>query len=551
MDERKPIGKTTASKGEPNTSYEFKFWLADEDDVKLNPLDFVTVVNEKGDKTVGIVQEIYHYTDADSHITNYIGSDLGNVSGSIPPHRISTNIAKVSVIKNIPKDIENKRELYMPIPINVPVYYPNTDEISQALGVNNLKGEKIPVGIITQGNGEDIPIFADSAYLIGKESAHVNATGISGLASKTSYLMFLLFALYQKLEKMSAVIFNVKGGDLLHLHEKANDLTQQDLRMYELLEMEPKPFDEDKITYYLPLGDNGRPKSDNSPANYKIYAYELADIYDSLDLLFANYPDQWGTLDLFTNYIKENWKNGLITFKKYIGNNNYKTFNVSNWYELRNLDPKAIGETVYNEVTHRTPNRILRILKKITSDSIFVNNRNNEVYLGEEVKKDIKSGKIMVVDIFKLPLALQALVIGDIMKRINELFSGTSGNDIPPMVIFIDELNTFAPDETNPNPVNEQIIEISRKGRFRKISLFGAQQFKSEVHKQVWGNCTLHVIGKSPAAELRTPAYANLSQSEKQLIDTLLQGEVVLNYKLWRNSVKVRFPRPPYKRVES
>ena len=48
-----------------------------------------------------------------------------------------------------------------------------------------------------QGAGEEdrvrLTVNMDSKYLIGPEGAHLNISGISGLAAKTSYAMFLLY----------------------------------------------------------------------------------------------------------------------------------------------------------------------------------------------------------------------------------------------------------------------------------------------------------------------------------------------------------------------
>jgi DNA helicase HerA-like ATPase len=123
--------------------------------------------------------------------------------------------------------------------------------------------------------------------------------------------------------------------------------------------------------------------------------------------------------------------------------------------------------------------------------------------------------------------------------------------EIPPLIIFIDELNTFAPASETLNPVTELIIEIARKGRARKTALFGAQQFKSEVHKQIWGNCTLNILGRTGSAELRTAPYGELDENTKNSILNLAQGEMVLSFRVWRYPIKVTFPKPPYKRPKT
>ena len=45
-----------------------------------------------------------------------------------------------------------------------------------------------------------ISVDMDADYLIGPEGAHLNISGVSGLATKTSYAMFILSAIQQQAE---------------------------------------------------------------------------------------------------------------------------------------------------------------------------------------------------------------------------------------------------------------------------------------------------------------------------------------------------------------
>ncbi len=74
-------------------------------------------------------------------------------------------------------------------------------------------------------NKISVPINFNSDFLIGPEGAHLNISGISGLATKTSYAMFLLQALQQTMTDVAFVVLNVKGFDLLRLDENNPTLT--------------------------------------------------------------------------------------------------------------------------------------------------------------------------------------------------------------------------------------------------------------------------------------------------------------------------------------
>ena len=66
-----------------------------------------------------------------------------------------------------------------------------------ALGLDSVK-HPIPAGYIRMYDGSNaklLPVNFNSHFLIGPEGAHLNISGISGLASKTSYAMFLMKAI--------------------------------------------------------------------------------------------------------------------------------------------------------------------------------------------------------------------------------------------------------------------------------------------------------------------------------------------------------------------
>ena len=70
---------------------------------------------------------------------------------------------------------------------------------------------------------DDEPIYVNLDFVDGTRGAHVNISGISGVATKTSYATFLLYSIFHsgllgaEAHNTKALIFNVKGEDLLFL----------------------------------------------------------------------------------------------------------------------------------------------------------------------------------------------------------------------------------------------------------------------------------------------------------------------------------------------
>ena len=51
---------------------------------------------------------------------------------------------------------------------------------------------KVPIGLSRDGE----PVFANLDFLDGTRGAHVNISGVSGVATKTTYATFLLYSLF-------------------------------------------------------------------------------------------------------------------------------------------------------------------------------------------------------------------------------------------------------------------------------------------------------------------------------------------------------------------
>ena len=119
------------------------------------------------------------------------------------------------------------------------------------------------------------------------------------------------------------------------------------------------------------------------------------------------------------------------------------------------------------------------------------------------------------------------------------------------MIIFVDELNKYAParrgqDESS---ILEYVLDIAARGRSLGDVLISAEQIMSEVHTQVVGNCATKVIGRSDSSELADAAYRFISQDVKAHLTRLEQGELLLSHPIYRQPVRIEFPRPAYQSI--
>lgn len=552
------IGKVIATEKNPSTIDEFYFWT--NQDLILNPFDVVKVSHLQRTISYGVIEEISHITDTANFLADFVSNDFGNVDAEENTHRIGMNYVKAKVIGNT-------GNIYIPLINNSKVELANEDEVSEALGLKNVRNP-VTCGYLEMYNGDEdkitLPVQMDSRFLIGPEGAHLNISGISGLAAKTSYCMFLLKAIQDKClhgqdeaDDIAFVLFNVKGKDLLALDEEAEYESESDKKttfaMYKKLGMTPEPFR--NVQYYYPYSSNkvsntylSREAYDKQHRSGKAHLYKFSyeEDKDNLDLMFASMDDPQQTMDSILNYII----------------NNQGAFGrLSGWDDF--LDEvaqqckagNASGDKEISVNSWRKFNRIVR--KSIFQNGVFDSPRDNreEVRIGEALKH-IKKDEVHVIDIAKLNEDMQGFVFGDAIRTIYDLQLGQYSEDDgvnPPkrIVIFIDELNKYASIDTpKSSPILRQILDIAERGRSLGIILFSAEQFRSAIHNRVTGNCSTHAYGRTNAIEIAKPDYKFVPSVYKNMMTRLKQGEYIIQNPVFSSLLNIKFPKPVYKQYK-
>ena len=198
-----PIGRVVATEHRPTTTGQVRFWL--KAGVQLKPFDFVRISPpETTDKQIGdfyaIIHEIEQVSDESSALSSFVSADFGQAEIAPRIGRVVATYADAAVLFNT-EDIE------MPIPHGARVHWPDEVGVRKALGILDYE-RATPAGYITMsGPDQDtltIHVDLDTDYLAGPEGAHLNISGVSGVATKTSYAMFLLSAIQQKQKEASA-----------------------------------------------------------------------------------------------------------------------------------------------------------------------------------------------------------------------------------------------------------------------------------------------------------------------------------------------------------
>ncbi len=550
-----PIGRVVATEKHPTSTGSFRFWLAD--GVNLKPFDFVQVLPpENGNSNIGrfyaIIDEIHQVSDEPSPLSGFISSDFGNSSQSPRVGRVVTTYADATVLYNT-KDIE------MPVPHGSQVHWPDEEGVRKALGIDEYH-RNTPAGYITMSgpDGESIVISVDmdADYLIGPEGAHLNISGISGLATKTSYAMFILSAIQQRAEKWPAgnkpafVVLNVKGSDLLRLHELDPNLNDHTRRQWEKCGLQCKPLSDVKYLYPYSANKPARTQSmlsiDEVSANIDAdrahrYFYDVENALERFHLLFEDMDDPNQTLVSCVDYCREKIAKGDPW--------NALRSRVAEWARTtpdKSRIPVGSWRRFYRLFGQRSHNGVFTELGRRAEDY-------RQVSLSESLHR-LQPGHVAVVDIAQLPDYLQAFVVGDIIYALrdpqspdqDESEEGTSA-DRRTVVLFADELNKFAPKHGGARSLTRHLREISERGRSEGIILFGAEQFRTSVDDRVTGNSGTHVFGRTTAVESHKDSEIR-SRPQSKRVPFLRKGELLVSHtRFSAGTLKLRFPRNAYR----
>ncbi len=542
------IGRVTATEKMPTTCSTVRFWV--HKDQVIRPFDIVRIKHlprKKGGRpsyTYALVKELSYITDSSSHLANYVSYDFGDLS--VEPHyeRLGTTIAEAEVLYN-------DQEIEMPVRDGAAVEWADAEGIKDALGLRGFK-EPIPAGYMLMSNGEEIPIEFEAAYLLGPEGAHLNIAGISGLATKTSYVMFLLNSIQQRLkDQVTIIIFNVKGSDLLAIDQPNPDLTPAQRSEWKKCGLDDKPLE--NVTYLYPFAEKPDSYYTLSHVQPDILEKQIAEgraynyIYDvdtgrrKLALLFSDIDDPNSTMESIAHQLPD------------IETQSWRAFRT----EIRSRAKK--GSQKAGEIPIVSWRKFVRLLETRTHHDLFTERsvtrkEEKRQTLISEAISNLRSGDVLVIDIEPLPDYLQCLVFGDVIQIIYGAKLGDeeniSGERLGTVVIFADELNKYAPKSRSATgrTLTRDLLEITERGRSLGVVLFGAEQFRSGVHDRILGNCSTNIYGRTSAVEVaKCPDYAHFPRALQSAITRLPQGSLILQHAAFTTSlIKTRFPYPNY-----
>jgi DNA helicase HerA-like ATPase len=428
-----------------------------------------------------------------------------------------------------------------------PVFKSEDEQRSEALSFDKMlaDGTAFRAGLSRDGQ----PVYGNLEFLNGIRGAHMNISGISGVATKTSYALFLLYSLFHSdalgahRANTKAVVFNVKGEDLLCLDKPNRKLSDTERERYGTLELPVGPFRSVGIWAPPRRDSDTLIASTNTRAEgVQPYAWSLARFCRErmLSFMFAEGDDETSRLSAVIRLV-ERWlelnatgpdAHGFMA----IGDDTVRSFHDLTSIIEKNMELAAGGESQGTQHA---------FMRRLWDATFTAGHLIRAIPESEEESRRVRivdgPDQVTVIDINDLHDRAKRFVVGTV---ISELVKAKEGRSRPLVFLVLDELNKYAPRE-GASPIKNVILDIAERGRSLGVVLIGAQQTASEIERRVTANASFRVAGRLDAAEASRAEYGFLAEA-KTRASILKPGTMFLHQPEIPVPLLVQFPFPAW-----
>ena len=425
----------------------------------------------------------------------------------------------------------------------------------QALFFDGME-HKLPIGLSRDGE----PVFANLDFLDGTRGAHASISGISGVATKTSYATFLLHSLFtsgalgKEASNTHALVFNVKGEDLLFLDQPNGRLSAEAREAYSRMGLPAEPFS--SVQILAPVRKNSPERlaaTFSRSEGVQSFFWTLREVVTErlLRFLFAEADDTGSQLSFVVDRVEA--KLAAAAAEKGDAKDPWIEIDGQRIDSFDALVEALTGRDEGQEYSladawsrPAAPGTVAAFERRLHAAAKHVAHliRGKDVGKRDAHVLDWKRTQLSVVDIHALHDRAKRFVVGAVLKRMFE-DKESLGTSRPLVFVVLDELNKYAPREGS-SPIKEVLLDISERGRSLGIVLLGAQQTASEVEGRIVQNAALRVVGRLDPAEAERAEYGFLTAAARGRASILKPGTMIVLQPEIPTPLLVRFPFPAW-----
>jgi uncharacterized protein len=431
------------------------------------------------------------------------------------------------------------------------------EEVRKAVGVDRDEAllfsqmrSRLPAGL----SRDDEPFFLNLEFLDGSRGAHVNISGVSGVATKTTYATFLLYSVFNSgvlgadAANTKALIFNVKGEDLLFLDHANVELGDDQPCRYEALGLPAGAFGSVAM-FAPPVRDDPNASPDVASRQRDVTSFfwtiEQFCKEELLPFLFADAEDDRQQYTMVVHNVTakllrhaEPVGDGVVSIDGQV----VRTFDdlvelIEDKVDLDGPDQwggRAIGAGTINAFLRRLHGARRYVRHLIRAD----------VGRPESHQVTLDRAQVTVVDLHNLNDRAKRFVVGVVLRRAFDR-KEQSGQARPLQFVVLDELNKYAPREGS-SPIKEILLDVAERGRSLGIILIGAQQTASEVERRIVANSAIRVVGRLDSAEAARGEYGFLPPVQRQRATIVKPGTMLVSQPELPVPLVVQFPFPAW-----
>src|SRR5262245_49991875 len=449
-------------------------------------------------------------------------------------------------------------ELYVPPLPGATVSRAVGAQRESALYFDEMGKSRVPVGFGRDGQ----PVFVNFEFIDGTRGAHVSISGVSGIATKTSFAMFLLHSITNcgvlagEAHNTKALVFSVKGEDLLFLDYANSRLTPAQAARYADLGLPATPFGNVRV-FAPPRPDDpsGTPDVHARDRAVSPFFWTIAEFCE-LELLpfaFADAEDERAQYTMLIAQVAARLRrdavaagaDGAVRIGGVDPANDkiIRTFgDLVTLLEAELSDDATRGTWVAGSTVTGSVNALLRRLRSAVGPlSAIV--RGDLAHRGERSISTSRA-QVTVVDLHNLPDRAQRFAVG-VTLLAEFARKERQGTARPLMFVMLDELNKYAPREGD-SPIKQILLDLAERGRSLGVILIGAQQTASEVERRILANCAIRVAGRLDAAEALRPEYGYLPPAQRQRATLAKPGTMFIAQPDIPVPLAVDFPFPAW-----
>jgi DNA helicase HerA-like ATPase len=440
-------------------------------------------------------------------------------------------------------------EVYVPPLPGAEVRRAGGKERDEALFFDGM-ARRLPAGL----SREDEVHFINLEFLDGTRGAHVNISGISGVATKTTYATFLLHSLFTSgvlgtgATNTKALIFNVKGEDLLFLDHPNIALDETQRARYAKAGLPAGPFA--STAFFAPprIGDpTATPDVAARQEGVTSFFWTLQEFCadELLRFLFADAEDDRQQYTIVIANVEARLKEAVPlgdggvaiegvevrTFGQLI---DVVSGKVEDEDDRSSWAGRSIGQGTVNAFIRRL-HAARRHLERLIRADVAHPERHRIVTDGQQVT---------VVDLHNLNDRAKRFVVGVTIRRAFDA-KERAGTSRPLLFLVLDELNKYAPRDGS-SPIKEILLDVAERGRSLGIILIGAQQTASEVERRIIANSAIRVVGRLDAAEASRDEYGFLPPVHRQRSTILKPGTMMVSQPELPVPLVTQFPFPAW-----